>query len=78
MEQSACDRATAWNFIIGMVSRNVTASKMRANDSKVLSAKRTRFEALLQRWDTGLYRYHSFATDGIARQSERRSVVPLA
>ena len=63
-EQPDCDRATAWAFIVGIVSWDILAFELGSADRGRVSAARDRFEDLVRRWDTGFYRYHSIATDG--------------
>ena len=64
LEQPDCDRATARDFIIGMIVYDALSYDI-ARDRKEPSLqvpKRAQFEAVLKRWEDGFYPHHSIAS----------------
>lgn len=61
LEQSECDRSTAWHFIVGMVSWQVIDEDLARQKELGQTRIRDAFEAVLQRWNAGFYQFHSIS-----------------
>lgn len=61
LEQPECDRLTAWHFIVGMISWEVLDWELKMQKERGETTLRDAFEAVLQRWNTGFYQYHSLS-----------------
>lgn len=61
LKQPDCDRATAYDFVVGMIVNEVLSYELafdQANpDPKI--TRHSRFAAVLQRWEDGFYVYYS-------------------
>lgn len=61
LEQPECDRLTAWHFIVGMVSWEVIDWDLKMQKERGETKFWDAFEAVLQRWNTEFYQYHSIS-----------------
>ncbi len=61
LEQPECDRLTAWHFIVGTISWEVLDWDPKMQKERRETTLQDAFEAVLKRWNTGFYRYHSLS-----------------
>jgi len=63
LEQPECDRATAWTFLMGMMSWDVLMQVVHTDLRQKTRVNRDRFEAVVDKWDNGFYTRHALQAD---------------